>query len=368
MKLPWRRHEQTPAASPPPDGHREIAPHELRQLSTVFKAPPWLENLGHAAWLLVGLIALLVGLAWFLGATYTIGGPVVAATIVATVAMPVVSRLARHLPRAAAAVLVLVGLIALAVLVLVLVIGGITAQHDSISRHASEGVTKAEGWLTSLGVDKSGADGAGAKVEADVPKIISTLTTGIINGIRGITSLVFGLSLAALSLFFLLKDGPWMRSWVDRHLGVPQPVARTITGGVITSLRGYFRGVTVVAAFNGVIVGLGALILGVPLAGTIAVVSFVTAYVPFIGAFVAGAFAVVIALGANGTGTAIAMLVIVLLANGLLQNIFQPIAFGAALKLNPLVVLIVTIGAGCLFGMIGMVLAAPLTSAARQIT
>ena len=69
MKLPWHRHEQTPVATPP-DGHPEIAPHELRQLSTVFKSPPWLENLGHAAWLLVGLILLLIGLAWFLGATY----------------------------------------------------------------------------------------------------------------------------------------------------------------------------------------------------------------------------------------------------------------------------------------------------------
>ena len=62
------------------------------------------------------------------------------------------------------------------------------------------------------------------------------------------------------------------------------------------------------------------------------------------------------------------MLVIVLLANGLLQNIVQPIAFGATLDLNPLVVLIVTIGFGSLFGMIGMVLAAPLTSAGLHIT
>ena len=62
------------------------------------------------------------------------------------------------------------------------------------------------------------------------------------------------------------------------------------------------------------------------------------------------------------------MLVIVLLANGLLQNILQPIAFGATLGLNPLVVLIVTIGAGALFGMVGLVLAAPLTSAAVHIS
>src|SRR5204862_4194184 len=105
---------------------------------------------------------------------------------------------------------------------------------------------------------------------------------------------------------------PAMRGWVDGHLGVPPLVARTITGGVITSLRGYFRGVTLVAAFNGVVVGIGALLLGVPLAGTIAVVSFVTAYVPFIGAFVAGAFAVIIALGAKGTTIALVMLLIVL--------------------------------------------------------
>ena len=62
------------------------------------------------------------------------------------------------------------------------------------------------------------------------------------------------------------------------------------------------------------------------------------------------------------------MLVIVILANGLLQNIVQPIAFGATLDLNPLVVLIVTIGFGAIFGMIGMVLAAPLTSAAVHIS
>ena len=62
------------------------------------------------------------------------------------------------------------------------------------------------------------------------------------------------------------------------------------------------------------------------------------------------------------------MLVIVVLANGLLQNLVQPFAMGAALHLNPLVVLIVTIGAGCIFGTLGLILAAPLLSAAVHIT
>jgi predicted PurR-regulated permease PerM len=150
-------------------------------------------------------------------------------------------------------------------------------------------------------------------------------------------------------------------------VGIPQPVAHTVTSSVINSLRGYFRGVTLVAGFNGVVVGLAALILDVPLAGTIAVVTFVTAYVPYIGAVLAGTFAVLLALGAQGTGVAIAMLIVVILANGLLQNIVQPFAMGSALHLNPLVVLVVTIGAGCLFGMLGLVLAAPLVSAATQV-
>jgi predicted PurR-regulated permease PerM len=367
VKLPKRPHRRTEGASPVVAAS-EISSDELLELTTAFAAPQWLKNLGRASWLLVGVFALIAALVWFLGATYTIGGPVVAATIIATVAMPLVATLSRRMPRILAAALVLVGLVAIAVVILVLVIGGITSQHQSIAQHSSDGVTKAKGWLESVGVDKSGADGASSQLQADVPKIISTLTKGIINGISGLASLVFGLSLAALSLFFLLKDGPSMRSWVDRHLGLPTGVAKTITGGVITSLRGYFRGVTIVAAFNAVVVGLGALILGVPLAGTIAVVSFVTAYVPFIGAVVAGAFAVVIALGANGATTALIMLLIVLLANGLLQNLLQPFAMGSALDLHPLVVLVTTIAAGCIFGTLGLILAAPLLSAAVHIT
>jgi putative heme transporter len=334
----------------------------------VFSPPRWLRDLGRASWLLVGIFALLGGLIWLLAATYTIVGPVVAAAIVATVAMPVVAKLSRHMPRPAAAGIVLLGLVAIGVFVVIIVISGITGQRSEIATNASAAADKAQSWLTSAGVDKSGSSSATSSVKSDVPSIISALTKGVVDGIKSLTSLAFGLSFAALSLFFLLKDGPSLRAWLDRHLGVPQPVAQTITGGVITSLRGYFRGVTFVSAFNGVVVAIGALLLGVPLAGTIGVVTFVTAYIPYIGAFVAGTFAVVIALGASGTTTALIMLVIVLLANGLLQNLVQPFAMGSALKLNPLVVLVVTIAGGCLFGTIGLVLAAPLLSAVVHIT
>jgi len=313
------------------------------------------------------MLLVVAGLIWLLAATYTIVGPMVCALIVSVVAVPVNRILGRHMPRALAAALVLLAVVAVVILIVVIVVAGITGQSAELSARAAAGADKLQGWLKSLGVDSSSAAGATSTAKSAAPQMISTLTHGIVHGIRGLASVLFGLSFAALGTFFLLKDGPEMRRALDRHVGLPEPVANTISSSVITSLRGYFRGVTIVAAFNGVVVGLAALLLDVPLAGTIAVVTFVTAYIPYIGAVVAGAFAVLLALGAHGTGIAVAMLVVVILANGLLQNLFQPFAMGAALHLNPLVVLVVTIGAGCLFGMLGLVLAAPLVSAAVRI-
>ncbi len=374
----WRFFENEPGKEPAPSAapapvvrHEtvEIDPEQLRALSNVFSAPRWLRDLGIASWLLAGVTIVLVGVVFFAALTSTIVDPVVIGAVIATVASPAVGWLQGHrVPRAVGAAIVLLGLLAIAIVIVLLVIGGITSQSSTIGDQASAAAPKVQDWLKDLGESSSGASGATDSVKAAIPHVISTLVHGLANGIAGLTSLAFGLSFALIAIFFLLKDGPGMRTWVEGSFGVSRPVARVITGGVMLSLRRYFLGVTMVSVFNGVVVGLGALALGVPLAGTIAVVTFVTAYVPYLGAFVAGAFAVVLALGAKGATTALIMFAIVILANGLLQNIFQPIAFGATLKLNPLVVLIVTIGAGCLFGMLGLILAAPLTSAARQIT
>ena len=117
----------------------ELGRRRRRRARLGVRGPALAADLGRTAWLLVGVFALLAGVAWLLGTTETIVGPVVAGTIIATVAMPVVSMLARHMPRAAAAALVLLALVALAVVVVVIVIGGITSQHDSISDELDRG-------------------------------------------------------------------------------------------------------------------------------------------------------------------------------------------------------------------------------------
>ena len=352
-------HDEAPA--------RTVVEIDASSLSRVFSAPMWLRDLGLLSWFLVGLGLLLVGLVWLLGLTSTIVEPVLVGAILATVAGPLVTKMQRRrIPRAAGAAVVLLGLLALGVLIALLVFGGIVEQSSEIKAAASEAADKVQKWAEDAGA--GGTSGAADDVKQDTAATGKTLVEGVVNGIQGLTSLVFFFTFLCFSTFFLLKDGPAIRAFIDRSLGVPRAVATTITDNVIRSLRKYFLGVTIVAAFNAVVVGIGALVLDVPLAGTIAVVTFVTAYIPFIGAFVSGALAVILALAGQGEETALIMLVIVILANGLLQNIVQPIAFGATLELNPLVVLIVTIGFGAIFGMIGLVLAAPLTSAAVHIS
>ncbi len=336
-------------------------------LARMFAPPAWLRDLGFLAWFLVGVGILLIGAIWIFATISTILVPVIVGTIAAAVAGPLVDALQRRkVPRAAGAALVLLMLLALGVIVLLLVLGGIVEQGDEIKTYASQALDKVEGWANDAGADDTSE--AKKDVSSAVEGAGSTLLHGLASGIQGLTSLAFFVSFVLFSTFFLLKDFSSIRGFVDTHMGIPVPVATTVTDNVLNSLRKYFLGLTIVAAFNGVVVGLGALVLGVSLAGTIAVVTFVTAYVPFIGAFVSGAFAVMIALASEGTGTAAVMLVIVLLANGMLQQVVQPIAFGATLELNPLAVLFVTIAAGSLFGMIGLILAAPLTSAAVHIS
>jgi predicted PurR-regulated permease PerM len=342
---------------------------QLKQLSAVFSAPRWLRDLGIASWLLVGVAALLVGLTWVLGMTSTIVVPVLVGLVVATVGSPAVSWMHRHrIPRALGALVVLLFVIAIAVVIVILVVGGLRAQSDTIAAEANAAADKFQQWLKDLGVDQSGASAASNNLKSSVPDIISVFTKGLAAGISGLASVGFFIAFTAFSTFMLLKDGPLLRRWLNSHMSVPVVVGNTITGRVVHSVRQYFLGTTIVAAFNAVVVGVGSVLLGVPLAGTIAVVTFVTAYIPFVGAFVSGAFAVVLALGAKGTTTAAIMLVIVLLANGLLQNIVSPIAMGATLRMNPLLILVVTISAGAFFGTAGLILAAPLTAAAIHIS
>jgi predicted PurR-regulated permease PerM len=350
-----------PAAEP-----LQIRPDDLRG---VFAVPQWLRDLGLAAWLLAGITVLLVGLVFLLSLTDAIVMPVLTAGIVAAVLSPVVRRLQSHrVPRSAAAALLLLAVLALAAGMTLLVVGGITSQAGALREQLAAAADRLREWAIDAGVSAPSAEQARETTSDAVSRAFDALVSGLGAGVAGLASLAVFLSFTALSLFFLLKDGPVIRGWVERHMGVPESVAAVITRRTLQAMRGYFAGVTAIALFNALVIGLGALVFDVPQAGSIALVNFVCAYVPYLGAWSAGAFTVLIALGAKGPDVALVMAVISLLANGALQQMIQPIAFGATLDIHPLGVLIVTIAAGSLFGAVGLILAAPLTSAALRVS
>jgi putative heme transporter len=344
----------------------EIDPSELAGL---FAAPGWLRDAGFTAWLLVGVVVLLVGVVWLLTLTAVISIPLVVAGVIAAVAVQLVDWFHRHgLPRALGALLVLLLIVAAGALAAYLVLTGIGSETSSISHQLTAGADKIEGWLKDLGVGDASAQQANHDVSSGASASFKALIDGLATGIERLASVAFFVAMAVLSLFFLLKDGPTIRSWTERHMGLPTKVAHTITGRALQSLRGYFLGVTIVAVFSAVLVGGGALALGVPLAGTIAFVTFIGGYVPYLGAWTAGAFSVLLALGGAGPEAAGGMVVIQLLSNGPLQQIVQPVAYGAALGLHPLAVLVLTIAGGALFGTVGLILAAPIASAIVRIS
>jgi predicted PurR-regulated permease PerM len=341
---------------------------EPAEMTGIFAAPSWLRDLGVMSWLLVGVAVLIAAAIALLAAIDTIVVPVVTATIIAAVLSPLVRRLARHMPRAAAAAVVFLTLLVVGVGVVLLVLGGITSQASNLTGSLQQAVERLQTTLQDLGVSASKAESAGSDASASVSDAFHALLRGVGAGLSALASLAIFLSFTALSLFFLLKDGPQIRAWTERHMGLPQSIAHMIGGRTLAALRGYFAGVTAIAAFNGIVIGLGALALGVGNVGSIALVNFFAAYVPYLGAWSAGAFTVLVTLGSQGTTDALIMIVVVLLANGALQQMIQPIAFGATLDIHPLAVLIVTIAGGALFGTIGLVLAAPVTSAAVHVS
>jgi putative heme transporter len=350
------------------DDANGTGPFGGRGLSGLFAAPEWLRDLGQSAWLAVGVTLFVVGAVWILSLTHTIVTPVIAAAVVAAVISPLLGWLTRHrVPRGAGAALLLVAMVLLGAAVVYLVLAAITSQLDGLTGYLSEARDTIARWLTDMGVDRASAADAKEHASATLSAAVPALLEGIGSGLKGLSSLAVFLGLTALSLFFLLKDGPLIRRWAERHMRVPPDVAHGMGNRVLESLRGYFVGVTFVAVFNAMVVGLGALVLGVPLAGSIAAVTFLGAYVPYLGAWSAGVFSVLVALGGAGTDAAVGMIIIQLLANGLLQQLVQPIAYGAALGIHPLAVLVVTIAGGSLFGAVGLILAAPLTAAATRI-
>jgi len=324
-----------------------------------FEIPSWFRTVGLGSWLTLGIAALIALVLLALALVADVAIPLAIAAVLAAILVPLTDRLERvHVPRWLGATLVLVLGLSLVAATVALVVNGIMAQADEIWARLSNG-------LQDVNTDVGGSTGSATTLVDGVHSVVRVVTSGVLGWVFSSAGvLIVGSVLAVFMLLFLLKDWDQITGWTAEHLGVPATVGHNIVDGVVEAFRGYALGLTLIGVANAAVVGVGAWILGVPLVGTIALVTFVTSYVPYLGAFVSGAFAVVIAYGSGGVGTAIVMVAVVLLANNTIQNLLEPFAFGRRLRLHPLVVLLTVTSATVLFGVLGAVLAAPLASAA----
>ncbi len=137
-------------------------------------------------------------------------------------------------------------------------------------------------------------------------------------------------------------------------------------GEACVTLRSYGRGRTVMSAIVSVVIGLAAILLGLPLVLSIVLLTFIGGYIPYIGAFLAGAYVALIALGESGVAAAVIMIVVSLAANLLLENFVEPRVMGRSLDLHPITVVVVLALGGMLGGIIGLIVAVPAAAAARS--
>ncbi|MCG7592877.1 AI-2E family transporter [Mycobacterium sp. PSTR-4-N] len=330
-----------------------------------------LHSTASAAGRLVVVAVALWVLAWVIGKTWVILLPVALALIVCTVLWPPVRWLrGKGLPAAAAALLVLVAAVAVVAGIIAAIAPAIVSQVSEMAEQASAGVVQVRDWLGGppLNISDAQLNSAVDAINDTLNSSSTKIATGVFTGVEAATSALVTLFTAVVVAFFFLKDGPGFLPWLRRVTGLPAaPHLAEILQRVWSTLGGFIRTQALVSLVDAVLIGIGLLVVGVPLAYALAIITFIGGFVPIVGAFVAGGLAVLIALVANGPVSALIVLGIIVAVQQLEGNVLQPWLQSKSMKLHAVIVLLaVTLGAST-FGVIGAFLAVPVAATVAVI-
>ncbi|MFJ6408084.1 AI-2E family transporter [Streptomyces hydrogenans] len=199
-------------------------------------------------------------------------------------------------------------------------------------------------------------------------KFGGTAASGVISGLSVVGQMLATAVLALLLIFFFLRDS-------DRAAGSLRSLVPTGTGDTAEAMarrafeavEGFMRGTTLVALVDAVLIGVGLLVLQVPGAVGLAALVFVTAYIPYLGAFLSGAVAVLVALADRGFVIALWVLGIVLAVQVIEGNVLQPMVQSRTVQMHPAAVMLAITAGASVAGILGMLLAVPLTAAATGV-
>ncbi|SEB59398.1 Predicted PurR-regulated permease PerM [Paramicrobacterium humi] len=295
--------------------------------------------------------------------------PVLLALIFASAFNPLMRALrSRGVPSVLATIIALVSVLVIIGAVVWLVVWAVESQWDELVESASNGFTTLQEYFAHLPITIDQAQIDEWRDTAVGFLTSSQFGSGALAGVSATANFLTGLVLMVVVLFFFLKDGPKIWEFLLRpFVGKEYQRAIRIGDKTVDTLGGYARGTAIVAAVDAIGIGIGLLILQVPLAIPLAVIVFLTAFIPIVGATLAGILAALVALVTNGPVTALIVVGIVVLVNQLEGNFLQPVVMGRSLKLHALVILLALTAGTILGGIIGAVISVPTAAVAWGI-
>lgn len=303
---------------------------------------------------------------WILGRMWSVVWPLVVGLLLTTLTWPPTRFLRRRgwKPALAASVVtVLFLLVAIGVVALIAV--PVASQSGELTDGVVEGIQKLREWAAGPPLNIGDAqinkafDTAVSRAQDGLGSMVGAVVTGVSTVVNGLVTAVLALFL----MFFFLKDGTRFLPWLARQLpgrlatDVPAVAARGWD-----TLGAFVRSQAAVGLLDAVLIGLGLWIVGVPLVLPLAVLTFVSAFVPIIGALFAGLVAVLIALVSNGLTDALIVLAVIVVVQQLEGNVFQPMIQSRGLGLHAAVVLLAVTLGGSLAGIVGSLLAVPIAA------
>jgi predicted PurR-regulated permease PerM len=350
------------------DDSRTAAPPTPRREQVIGDGIAWTAR-WSLRWVLVALGAVLIGLV--VRELWSILLPVILALIVTTVLQPPARFLERRLniPGTLAAALTLVGSLAVLVAVGVLIAPSVGSQSGDIARDASQGLTKVQSWLADsdlvTGQQVSTVVGA---AQDRLTSSASSIASGVLVGVGAVTSAIITLLITLILTFFFLKDGrrfaPWLRSLTGSRVG---PHLVEVSARSWATLGGFIRTQALVSLIDAVLIGAALLVVGVPLAVPLAILTFFGGFIPIVGAVTVGAIAVLVALVSNGFTGALIILAVIVAVQQLEGNVLSPMLQSRSSDLHAGVVLLAIALGSTLFGIIGAFLAVPVVGTAAAI-
>jgi predicted PurR-regulated permease PerM len=289
--------------------------------------------------------------------------PVLVAVLLAALLQPGAAALVkRRWPRSLAAfAMLLVGVLVVAGII-TLVVNRVVADWDSLTKQIGEGLTQVQRSIVrTFPISQRQLNQLVTEAENALGANRSAIASGALNTAGTVTQVFTGLLLTLLTLFFFLKDGRSIWLWLVGLM--PRPARAYVDEAARRSWRALVslvRATVAVALIDAIGIGIGLVILRVPLALPLAALVFIGAFVPIIGSFIAGTVAVLVALVSNGFIVALITLGIVVLVMQLEGHVFSPLLLGRAVRIHPLAV-VLGIATGLIVGGIfGALIAVPI--------